>query len=284
MRKYIVILLVIISYNLISQENKISFYNIFTLSFDNKYILDKVGENIFTYQNDENKYMVRFDINITKGKFYTQMNVYLRPIKSITLNDLKKYTKIGNSNNASAMFGCGDEYKYYFIENKYFDILNSNNIIIKRAISDWGNGFRNDILMYNFEIKNNKYFNNCLIEFSSMMPENIKNIEKIKEFINRNDKSVENYISFENTIKSIKFGNGKNIKYYIIRANNVRLRDLPNEDGKIIVNMSMGDKLELLERGKEDEVNYFYGIWIKVKTKDNKIGWCFDYYLKEILF
>jgi|GEM_PF-5158589 len=286
MKKNIIllILMIIISISLYSQENKISFYNIFILTFDNSLILEKVGESIFTYQNDENKYMVRFDINITKDKFYTQMQVYLRPKKNINLEELKEYTKIGEPENASANFGSGEEYSYYFKENNNFTDINLNNIIIKRAISDWGSEYIHDKLLYNIEIKDNKYFDNCLIEFSNMMPENISNIKEIEELINKHDKIVENYLIIEKAIKSILFKNGIYIKYFIAKVDNLRLREKPSLNGTIIRNLNKDEKIELIEKGKEETINNIRGNWLKVKTKKNEIGWCFDPYLKEILY
>ena len=59
-------------------------------------------------------------------------------------------------------------------------------------------------------------------------------------------------------------------------------RDSPSRDGKFIRLLTKGEKLELLEKGKEEAIEGKKGNWVKVKTEKGEMGWCFDGYLEEV--
>ena len=44
--------------------------------------------------------------------------------------------------------------------------------------------------------------------------------------------------------------------------------------------MIKGEKLLYIEAGKGEIIRKKQGRWIKVKTKQGEIGWCFDAYLE----
>jgi hypothetical protein len=80
-------------------------------------------------------------------------------------------------------------------------------------------------------------------------------------------------------------------KYITPIVDNLRLRGSPSLEGKFIRSLIKGEKLELIEEGNSDVIdirgenstviNRIWGVWIKIKTIKNEIGWCFDAYLKE---
>jgi|GEM_PF-6845289 len=61
---------------------------------------------------------------------------------------------------------------------------------------------------------------------------------------------------------------------------NLRLREGPITKSKIIRNLNYGEELELLETGNEEIIDEIIGKWIKIKTKNNEIGWCFNAYVE----
>jgi Leucine-rich repeat (LRR) protein len=69
---------------------------------------------------------------------------------------------------------------------------------------------------------------------------------------------------------------------YIAQVDTLRIRESPNQGGKIIRMLSKGENLELLEKGKEETISGVHGSWLKVKTDKGEIGWCFDAYLEEV--
>jgi hypothetical protein len=69
---------------------------------------------------------------------------------------------------------------------------------------------------------------------------------------------------------------------YIPKVDNLRLRESPSIDGKIIRLLTKNEKLEFMERGKEETINGIKGYWINIKTEKGETGWCFDGYLNII--
>lgn len=89
------------------------------------------------------------------------------------------------------------------------------------------------------------------------------------------------------SIKVIKDGEDADIsknnnQYYRSTIDNLRFRESPDLDGEFIRMLTQSDKLELLEKGKSEIINDITGTWVKVKTEQGEIGWCFDAYLEEI--
>jgi hypothetical protein len=71
-----------------------------------------------------------------------------------------------------------------------------------------------------------------------------------------------------------------NTIYYISKINNLNLRESPGIKGKIIRLIKEKEKLEFIEKGQDDTINGIKGVWIKIKTEKNEMGWCFDAYLE----
>ena len=46
--------------------------------------------------------------------------------------------------------------------------------------------------------------------------------------------------------------------------------------------LKIGDKLTMMDEGKEETIDGIKGQWIYVMTEDHRHGWCFNGYLKEI--
>jgi hypothetical protein len=80
---------------------------------------------------------------------------------------------------------------------------------------------------------------------------------------------------------NISAASNKNYSYEV-RVNNLRLRETPSLDGKIIRLLKEGEIIVLIEKnGKEELIQGDKGFWVKVKTKQNETGWCFDAYLSK---
>jgi len=71
-------------------------------------------------------------------------------------------------------------------------------------------------------------------------------------------------------------------KQYLVTVNNLRLRKSPGADGEFLAFLKEGEKVIFLEKGSQETINDIKGNWIKVKTDSDKIGWCFDGYLKKL--
>jgi hypothetical protein len=73
----------------------------------------------------------------------------------------------------------------------------------------------------------------------------------------------------------------KTIKF-VPTIDNLRFRESPTLDGKFIKMLVKGEKLDFMEKGKEEIVNGVKGTWVKVKTEKGEVGWAFDAYLEEV--
>jgi len=101
-----------------------------------------------------------------------------------------------------------------------------------------------------------------------------KELLKLQEYFNEIVKSLQ---FFEPTVNETK-----GVKLYTPTIENLRFRETPTLDGKFIRLLVKGEKLELLERGKTEEVSGTKGTWVKVKTEKGEVGWAFDAYLEEV--
>jgi hypothetical protein len=70
--------------------------------------------------------------------------------------------------------------------------------------------------------------------------------------------------------------------YYKPTVDSLRLREEKNTESGIIRTLIKGEKLEFIGKGKEEIINKVKGNWLKVKTAQGEIGWCFDAYLEEV--
>jgi ankyrin repeat protein len=66
--------------------------------------------------------------------------------------------------------------------------------------------------------------------------------------------------------------------YYMPFVNSLRLRQAPSLQAKVIRLLEKYEKLKLLEKGKTEVIDNVLGTWLKVKTVQNQIGYCFDSY------
>jgi len=97
---------------------------------------------------------------------------------------------------------------------------------------------------------------------------------KLQEYFNEIVNSLQ---FFEPTAKDTK-----QVQKLTLTIENLRFRETPTLDGKFIRLLVKGEKLEVLERGKTEEVSGTKGTWVKVKTEKGEIGWAFSGYLEEI--
>lgn len=70
-------------------------------------------------------------------------------------------------------------------------------------------------------------------------------------------------------------------QYYKTTVDKLRLRISPSINADIICNLNKNEIVTLMEVGDYDAISDLGGNWVKVKTKDNQIGWCFSAYLVE---
>ena len=200
-------------FNFFNNNNKILITKTFKLNFPKDIKIEKksndfIKKYIFTYKENVYSKMVRFDYFLKYKNQNILLNIFLKPKDEISLEDLKYFTKIEKETYANANFGMGDSYKLLKSENyntKKIKINNRNAIIF---LSNWGSSFTRDILVYNFEI-NNKAFDNCLIEFYNVWPDNYLpenyNLNFIEDLIKKNDDKVIIYNLIDNAIKNINF-------------------------------------------------------------------------------
>jgi hypothetical protein len=153
------------------------------------------------------------------------------------------------------------------------EILKINNVNIKKYFTEWGSFISRDILVYSFEL-DNIIFYSCLIQFTNVIP---SAIELSNDYLNKSE-VLKVFDEIDNLIKAIIIKQSKAI-IFKTNVNNLRLREKSSLSSNIIRLLSSGEEIELLEAGKKEEIDNLKGNWVKVKTKDDSIGCCFDGYL-----
>ncbi len=88
------------------------------------------------------------------------------------------------------------------------------------------------------------------------------------------------YEDLESNKKNSKKKENLKIQYFTPTISNLRFRETPTLDGKFIRMLKQDEKLELIEKGKEEAINNVKGTWVKVKTEKEEVGWCFYAYLE----
>lgn len=87
-------------------------------------------------------------------------------------------------------------------------------------------------------------------------------------------------------LRELKKINKNEIKilFYIPKIDSLRLRKEPNVNGEFIRLLKKEEKLELLVKLNKykDTIDGKKGTWVKVKTEQGEVGWCFDAYLEEV--
>jgi hypothetical protein len=75
---------------------------------------------------------------------------------------------------------------------------------------------------------------------------------------------------------------GEKVIFYNPKVDKLRLREKQGHDGKVMKFLMKTDKLELVGLGQEATIDKIKGRWVKVRTEQGEIGWCFDGYLEEV--
>jgi hypothetical protein len=289
MRKILLcIAFIYISY--ISFANEINVLNSIYLNFNLK--IENNSQSINNNKEDKNNInMVKLGYSFDYGKNVINMYIYLKPKKKVDTDSIKNFTKIEKVKISNTNFGSGDIFDF-FNKNKDIKLIINNNIQIKKFVAAWGSDITRDVLAYNFELQNNPIFDSCIIEFYDVWPSEDKlpnnlNVKYLDNEIKKGNNKIELYKIIDEVITNIKFNtNEKNEilknKYFITSIPNLRLRDSIGNDGKILRLLNQGEKIEVLEKGKEETISGVKGNWVKVKTEKGEVGWCFSAYLEEV--
>ncbi len=83
-------------------------------------------------------------------------------------------------------------------------------------------------------------------------------------------------------IKNYSLSSNQNTIFFTPAVPNLRFRETPDLNGKFIRSLNQNEKLELIEKDKEETIDGKKGTWVKVKTEKGEVGWCFDAYLEEV--
>ncbi len=147
---------------------------------------------------------------------------------------------------------------------------------------------------YNIEDGYLKYLNNKLGKEKSVKKTDNKiiyfwsfGLTNIEFEILKKYKNESIFVIFNKNVqeKLQKFRESKYVNIsYEVNTDNLRFRESPTIDGKLIRMLKKGEMLEFIESGKEDTINGIKGTWIKVKTEQGEVGWCFDAYLTKFEF
>ncbi len=144
-----------------------------------------------------------------------------------------------------------------------------NNILFKEIFIKRFNG---EIQMFGFKWEFNYNYikdkNNFINKIVSTF---IKYFTEDGKIWNENEKIIVNYI----------WDNGQYKILYTPKVNNLRLREIPSLDGKPILSLNKGDKLEYIFYSKKDSIDNINDNWMYVKTNNGTEGYCFGGYLKE---
>jgi hypothetical protein len=76
----------------------------------------------------------------------------------------------------------------------------------------------------------------------------------------------------------------ENKTYFMNISEILKLHEFPEESSKVILSLNGFNILELIETGNKTNINGKDGRWLKVKTKNEIPGWCFNDCLKEMYF
>jgi len=88
--------------------------------------------------------------------------------------------------------------------------------------------------------------------------------------------------SNQETIKSITYDQKFTPTHWT--TDNLRLRDSPNIDAKVLKTLQSGTLVQKLSSGEEETIDGITANWIFVKTKADETGWCFGGYLDQDSF
>jgi hypothetical protein len=245
---------------------------LYGILFDNNYALKNFSVTCYkdadfnivinkSYRNDYAIYLYKSDIDLTTLTF---------GIKDNKIMSIGTYFR----------YALGLDYRGEFPN--YYVMVNTANIYKTEEMKEIiGTLHRNEKVEFIRKIKKVKPFKN---EF--MMKEELVSVCYIKS----NELNIEGYVfrfditELESTFEIYDNPSIEENRYsifYTPKVDNLRLRDKPNVDGKLIRFLKKGEVLRVYQKSKEEIVNGESGNWIYVETKDGKYGWCFDFYLEE---
>jgi hypothetical protein len=284
-----ILVFVFLLFNIYLHCNEINIYDVFNIRFN-----FDVSNNSKTMYYDVNQEMKTIIVKNGYSFHYKNntinMFIYLKVKEGVNEEDLKKLVGIEKIKTRKNSFGIGDIDRIFTLK-KQTIIIQNKDVEIRKYISEWGSDISRDILAYKIELFNNKYFNNCIIEFYNVWPQNDVKLPNnfdlyyVEKEIKKGNIKAEVYKLIDDSIINIIFSNNieyLNIKKYRVIIDRLRFRESFNSESKIIRVLSKNEKVLFLEKGKEDLINGVKGNWIKVKTETGEIGWCFDGYLEEI--
>ena len=113
-------------------------------------------------------------------------------------------------------------------------------------------------------------------------------IEKILSEVNKNKINTKEYsiLDLKNISSKTNFVLEKKILFPSLgktTEDNLRLREGASLKYAVITLLNKNNIVTILEiSDKKDKINHLNYFWYKVKTKSNKIGWIYGYYLKPI--
>lgn len=313
----IVIFSLVLTHNVFSQDkikiNKFPLEYFVIHNFDFRYI------NELTKLNDEKNLTLAYDAlinNLSDDKNIVDFIKYIKEARKVIKNNQIKWAFNTPENIYNIMkdyFNKGkmiDEYIPFIINSGLIEseggtltrnqLLSSlkkedNDIKITQLIKSNNDTFRFIVYGYKFGKESNK--GNPIIfvigKINSKLYPVLNNKYELQLvlFSNRNIEIDEiknfdlNAASFD---QNILYGVIEhNYKYnidekYQSKVNNLRLRSKDTMNNTEIVKLLAKDEIVIVqETGKYEVIDYLPGNWIKVKTLDDKVGWCFGAYLKN---
>lgn len=85
------------------------------------------------------------------------------------------------------------------------------------------------------------------------------------------------------TTKGVKKVERKQINKSMQTTISLSVRKEESKSSKELDKLEKGEIVYVIERGKADKADGYDGHWVKIKTKKALFGWCFDYYLTEVV-
>ena len=267
----------------------------------NKYVYQTVeyknNKEIFTiYAIDGNK-MFYSELLYTSDNKIHEVNTkyyYGSPAKSKTLFEYNKTGLIIKEvmDNVIKVFSYDkknriSEVKYSYGNNSLkekFEYTNDTDYICEPSLVDYNPDISGSV-KYDKKIHIDKIENNV---------QYITDEYYLKKYIAKSIKrkiissKIVEYIAFYKQFKQTKkyvFSYNKNAfagNQYTPTVDNLRFRETEDTSSKILRKLKKGEKLELLEKGKTETIGDATGVWVKVRTEQGEIGWCFDAYLEEV--
>ena len=219
-------------------------------------------------ENGMIKKLIRINYIKIKRVSFMKINKYLLLLVLFVLSCISDFNyTINASQNLHGKY-CGkhrdyNEFIYFYGENQFYYYvnlcefsshvegsfkINDNEIFCKIKKKGFGEGYGDDLKIDSLLLS----LNNNMIKFITPFG---CDVSSDKEF------------SFEETkIKKVK-------------VNNLRLRDIADQKGRIIVSLNKGEQVEVIEIFNKETINSKEGNWVLVRYKET-IGYVFNAYLE----